>query len=172
MPVVESSRFPPNVIFPEDDQSVGIGVSTSPPASAVFIAANRAVFVPFFLYTPQIVYRMLVPNGLTVSGNIDVGVYSWDGTRLVSSGSTVQTGVSTTQEFTLTATQLDIGLYYMAVAMDNVVGTIFRKNISGNVCRGMGLAQMATAFPLPAVATLVSVTGSYIPQIGVKFFNA
>jgi hypothetical protein len=57
---------------------------------------------------------MLVLNGATASGNMDVGIYDYAGTRLVSSGSTAQSGTSAFQDFDITDTLLGPGIFYLA----------------------------------------------------------
>lgn len=136
------------------------------PASAVWIAANRAVFIPFRLTDSITVVKMFMLNGATVSGNIDVGIYDALGTRLVSKGSTAQAGINAIQEFDITDTRLGPGLFYMASAMDNATGTVLRKSVNGIILRTAGLFQMASAFPLPATATFAANSGSFLPTVG------
>jgi hypothetical protein len=90
--------------------------------SATFVAANRAIFQPFRVAEPCVIKQLYVHNGATASGNIDVGVYSMDGTQLVSTGSTAQSGTSNLQVFDVTDTLIGRGAYYVAVAMDNTTG--------------------------------------------------
>lgn len=125
-------------------------------ASETFSAADRAHFQWFRVPETCIVKQLWVANGATASGNIDVGIYNPDGVRLVSSGSTAQSGTNTLQVFDVTDTTLTRGYYYIAVAMDNATGTLRRNNASARNAKFQGSAIMASAFPLPATATLAT----------------
>ena len=159
-------------ITPKHILSLGPAFSTDAWASAVYVAANRAIFFPFRIPHPLLVVKLFAANGTVVSGNIDVGIYDVAGTRLVSSGSTLQAGISAIQEFNIADTLLGPGLFYLAVAMDNVTGTLFRGSSGGTapvpleLLVTQGMAQQATAFPLPATATFAQVAQDYIPVIG------
>lgn len=137
-------------------------------ASATYPSSNRALFVPFRLFVSFTATRMFSYNGASVSGNIDVGIYSSEGNRIVSSGSTAQAGTNALQEFDLTDTTLVPGLYYMAVSMDNTTGTLFRSVLGVRNVRLANMMQMASAFPLPASATFAGCVTSYGPVIGVS----
>jgi hypothetical protein len=134
--------------------------------SATFPAANRALLLPFRVVEASIVKQIYVVNGATASGNIDVGIYAPDGTRIISSGSTAQSGTSVMQVFNVTDTLIDRGYYYMAVAMDNTTGTLLRNNISAQNAKYQGFAAMESAFPLPATVTPATSPG-YLPVMGV-----
>lgn len=134
-------------------------------ATAVWAAANQAFYLPFTIETACTVAQMITWNGTAVSGNVDVGIYSWGGTRLVSSGSTAQAGTSTLQVFDIANTALDPGDYYMAMAMDNVTGQIFRLSVSQYHGLAYNIKIQASAFPLPATATFANPTAAYAPVI-------
>ena len=136
--------------------------------SQAYPTANLALFIPFSVTKPIVAVKLFAYNGGTVSGNIDVGIYDANGVRLISSDSTAQAGTSATtalQSFDITDTQFGPGLFYLAVAMDNTTGCLCAvvPDISPAFT---GMAQMATAFPLPAVATFASCATLYIPLIG------
>ena len=131
--------------------------SLGAPASSTFPSANAAYFFPFRIWTPITVRKLFAHNGATASGNIDVGIYDAQGRKLVSAGSTAQAGTNALQEFDVTDTVIGPGLFYLAVAMDNTTGTLFRSTFGGSVnSKVMGEAQQASAFPLPATATFAT----------------
>jgi hypothetical protein len=134
--------------------------------AVAYPGANTAFFVPFRLSRAVLFKLLFAWNGAAVSGNIDVGIYSRDGTRLVSSGSTAQAGTSVIQTFDVTDTLIGPGVFYLAIAMDNGTGQITRFVPGLAVGRLLGMAQMATAFPLPATATLAVFTTNFAPIIG------
>src|SRR5574343_386960 len=74
--------------------AVFLAVQASALASATWSSANRALYSPFRLGCTINVTDMFVANGSTASGNLDLGIYDERGTRLVSSGSTAQSGTS------------------------------------------------------------------------------
>lgn len=138
-------------------------------ASATYPTANKAIFAPMRVNVPTLVTKLAAYVGATSSGNIDVGIYAADGTRLVSSGSTAQSAtVNAWQLFDVTDTLLLPGIvYYLAVAMDNTTGTLFRAGPGAAIyLKTKGLAEMTTAFPLPATATLATIASAYYPMIG------
>jgi len=137
----------------------GLGSSTYP-------TANLALFIPFVLSMPVTAVKMFAYNGATVSGNIDLGLYDTTGIRLVSIGSTAQAGTGATQEFNITDTNIGPGRFYLAVAMNNTTGTLYRGTMTNAaILQSTGMSQMATAFPLPATATLAAVSVNYVPLI-------
>lgn len=150
-----------------------MGVAFTSFVSAVWPTANRAMFLPFTLETPATCYQLFCHNGATVSGNVDMGIYDSGGTRKVSIGSTVQAGVSTLQLFDIADTALDPGLWYLALALDNISATILRfaTVVAQTHCMEMGQRFADTAFPLPASVTYVedtSITG-HLPYFGGQF---
>lgn len=144
------------------------GVQIGGFSSGTWPAANRAYYLPFRLDEPWTVRRMFVFNGSTASGNIDLGIYSQAGTRLVSSGSTAQAGTNGPQWVDVTDTPLSAGVYYLALAASATTTTVFRT-IQGtlSVWQAMGVREESSALPLPATATFTAPSGSvYIPLFG------
>lgn len=123
--------------------------------------ANGAAYYRFTVLRRVKVNRFVVRIGVT-SGNIDVGIYSPDGTggiagtKLVSSGSTAASGSGTRQSITIAETTLAVGVYWAGIAADNATLTL-----AGNSRAGAFLFahSQATAFPLPSSATPVAGTG-------------
>lgn len=140
------------------------------PSSTAWPSANLAIFCPIHVGSPVLVKQLFVLNGATASGNIDVGLYASDGTRITSAGSTAQAGTSAIQAFNITDIQIGSGLYYIAVALDNNTGTVeghtFAITAGANALKTMGLAQQASAFALPATATLATITSNLLPWAG------
>jgi len=141
-------------------------ISTNGGASAAWFSANAAVFFPFYVSEPWTARKMFVVNGATASGNLDLGIYDAAGNRLVSSGSTAQSGTSDLQLVDITDTVLQPRtLYYAALAMDGTTGTTLRFGATVNG-KAMGLHQMASAFALPATATFATTT-TMVPFFGI-----
>jgi hypothetical protein len=150
-------------------ECVGIETSAysggSGPGSAAFPASNDAIFVPLYLSQATLIKRLFSSNGTSVSGNIDVGIYTENGARITSSGSTAQSGTSTLQFFDITDIVLGPGRYYLAVAMDNTTGTLLRWSTSSALTKCMGIVGQASAFPLPSSATFAAVPSSNFPSV-------
>ena len=136
--------------------------------SAAWPANNLALFIPFRSMSNFVATKMFAASGSGVNGTgkIDVGIYTADGTRIVSSGSVIQTNAVSLQEFDIADTAIAPGLYYLAVSLDNTANTLYR--ISGSVpgTRSLGLLQQASAHPLPAAATYASMASVINPLIG------
>jgi hypothetical protein len=97
------------------------------------------------------------------SGNLDVGIYDEGNTRLWSAGTTA-VAVAGTQTFTVAGITLNPGLYYLAMACDNVTASFFRF-ASATISRPIGSQQQATAFVLPSTSTPVIMTFNYHPVL-------
>lgn len=149
------------------DVGSAVRVNNAVCGNVVWPAADRAIFVPFTIEAPITVTRMFTYNSITASGNIDVGIYTLDGTLIVSSGSTAMSGTVTLQAFDITDTLLAPGAYYMAMACSS--GTANFKASNTALLGGMaGVVEMAAALPLPATATFASLTSSYVPCFGMS----
>src|SRR3990172_1046456 len=125
--------------------------------------ANVCYFYPFRIMAPLLVQQLFAYNGTGVGGNIDLGIYDAVGTRLVSTGSTAQSGTSVLQVIDVTDTRIGPGLFYLAVVGDNTNCRMMRLNsMVLQELRAMGEVEQAT-FPLPATATFA--TSSNLTQI-------
>ena len=136
-------------------------------SSAIWPVANRAIFVPILIHQPYIVQSMFTLNGATAAGNTDVGIYTEGGVLLVSSGSTAQAGTTVAQSFNVTDTLLLPGVYYMACAKNDIVGTIFNIGVDVVLNRAMGVLSQSTAFALPNPATFAAAQDTHVPVFGI-----
>jgi len=149
-PIAASST--PQPIVPSVISSVYERESPFWEQNSIAFNANEAIYIPVRIKASATVKRI----GTTVSGNVDVGIYDAGGTRLVSSGSTSQSGTSATQYFDIGDTALTAGLHWMAIAGSSGTGQIYTHDSSFNPGTGRilyGLKVEASAFPLPATAT-------------------
>jgi hypothetical protein len=160
--VIASSLYPGRLDWPHLTPFGAYGLQalrqTAANGSAVWGSANRAIYYPVRIPRSQLIARLFWANGATVSGNVDAGVYTETGVRLVSTGSTAQAGTLAIQEVAITPRFLQAGwVVYLALVLDNTTGAIIRANFgvqSSNMQHGV-LSQN-TAFPLPAPATMVT----------------
>lgn len=142
----------------------------APTGSGAYPTANLAMYVPFQIWTPYLVRRVWWANGTTtIAGNVDVGVYAQDGTRLFSAGATAQATASINQSVALgTPSLLSPGSYYMAFSSSSNTATFFRLSVSvARVGQMFGLAQEATANPLPATFTQAAFAQTIVPVFGI-----
>jgi hypothetical protein len=147
--------------------------ATGVPNSLAWGTANRAIFIPFTLPYGDTVKRLWVINGTVVSGNLDMGIYTYDGgtsaTLLVAIGGAAQTGTSVCQYFDVTDTWLPTGKYYFAFVLDNTTGAVMTSIPATVAFKTFGHAQMSTAYPLPSTATLVATTTNRLVFQGLSF---
>lgn len=146
-------------------------------ASSVFTSASRARLFPFVLaqtFTPAAVFAF---NGVVVSGNLDIGIYTEGFSRVWSSGSTAQAGTSTKQAIAYTGPALAPGRYFMAVVLDNATGTLMGlvpgTLLAAQLMSGLGYAAQAAAFALPATVVPVAAgslgtADAYVPMVGLS----
>lgn len=128
--------------------------------------ANLAVYMPFFLPVPYTAKRFYVVNSTsTTAQNLDIGIYSEDGIRIISTGSTAKTSGGGVQYITA-AFYLTAGRYFFAYSNDSALASAVR---GGNAA--IRFAQMAgvfeeSVFPLPASMTPVVAAHALQPLIG------
>lgn len=137
----------------------GIGVN-----SVAWPAANLALFSPVYVWATQTLTQ-LVAQWNTTSGNVDIGIYDSNLTKIVSSGSTAASGL--VQQFNVADTVLTRGTYYVALAADNTTLQVRRGTQSvAAFGRMLGMFEQASAFPLPATATPAAYTRLVLPICG------
>ena len=149
-------------------ECIGFQVAPNPagPGSFAWPTANRAFFFPFSLARPMLCAQLFNYNGGTASGNLDIGIYAEDGTRLHSTGSTAQSGTNALQVINPTDKIIPAGQLFLALAMDGTTGTVAGTNPSLHTLRQAGALIMDTAFPLPAVATFAAWANAIFPIFG------
>jgi hypothetical protein len=105
-------------------------------------------------------------NGAAVAGNLDVAIYKPDGTRLVSAGSTAQSGTTTLQVVDVTDTFLMRGLYYMAMASNTSGATqkVMGATPAAGIMASLGMLQEAASV-CPSPATWVKCTVPWVPLV-------
>ncbi len=136
-------------------------------SSGAWPTANKAFFLPVRIDHEIVITKFFTANGATASGNLDVGLYTLDGTRLLSTGTTAQAGTTTIQVIDVTDTLVARGNYYLALAHSSTAGTYIRlAPANATVLRGSGLVEQTSAFALPATATFAANSATYLPLFG------
>lgn len=137
--------------------------------SGAWPTANLAIYVPFVLSASIPVVKLFAVNGASVSGNVDVGVYDENWGRLFSSGSVAQASTNTLQALATVTQALAPGRYYLGLSCDNTTSTFLRWQPSiAPLLAGEGVAQQASAFPLPSTAVPAVYAQTYLPLFGIS----
>lgn len=145
-------------------------MSPAAPAVANWGAANQAMYFPVRLKDYFPLRSMYVSLGsITGTKNWDIGLYDKNGTRLWSSGSFVGSSSTFTIKTLGTEMLLAPDAYYMALASDSATNNqVWRRAVPrAYMLRLVGVAQQASAFPLPAAATFATNTGVIVPLMGI-----
>lgn len=151
--------------------SAGAAAGYAVPASAAYLLANLALYVPFSVSEPVTAYEGWVTAGATAGGNFDIGIYDAAGSRLTSSGSTARTASAVNNTTTMTNYDLKPGVrYYMAFAAD-ATSNYFSVVPAAGLCESMGILESTTSFALPASPTLSRTTRAYIPHFGLNLYT-
>lgn len=142
-------------------ESVGLLLRAATASFSTSVAnptANKAWYIPLVLRCPISVVQLFVANGGTAAGNFDVGIYTNDGVRLASLGSTAMSGTTVLQAASITPLTIGPGLYYIGIASDSTTAQFlsFGPGAGAQAERVLGIYQQTSAFPLPATATFAS----------------
>lgn len=153
----------PETVTPWGSNSLGpilAALGCSAPAQTAWVSSTQAIFHAFNVTESVTVYKLFWVNGAVTSGNVDCGIYDSSLTRLVSSGSTAQSG--TVQVVNTADTVLTSGTYYIGLVMDNTTGTGFKTSLGNFPNLAAGAPTATITFPLPATVTFdgVSNTGN------------
>lgn len=157
-------------ISPWSPQSLGVPLvmcGQGAPSSQNYVTALLSVFIPFWVPVPITIFKMGWGNGAAVAGNIDVGIYKPDGTKMVSSGSTAQSGTGTLQVVDVTDTFLMRGLYYLAMSSDTSGATqkVIAALPAAGIPQSLGLLQQVSSFPLTGPMTFARYTAAFVPLV-------
>jgi hypothetical protein len=124
-------------------------------AANIWTTANTAVYMPFTIQSPMLAQKMAVDVSVQ-SGNLDLGIYSEKGARLVSMGSTA-VAVAGLQVADIADTWLPAGTYFAAMNCDNITASFFGLSTLVTLARSGGLLQQAVgAVALPSPATFAA----------------
>lgn len=108
-------------------------------------------------------------NGTTAGGNIDIGLYTEAGDRIVSTGSTAQVGNAQTQFIAIPDTVIPRGVLLLAMAADSTSVQINKPNFATTTFRAgqldvLGWAQAQSSMPLPTtLPTLIAAEAEIVP---------
>jgi hypothetical protein len=137
-------------------------------ASAAIGTANLAIYVPFVIESEATFVKAFWLNGATAAGNVDVALYSNEGSKIVGLATPVAQGtINVLQEADITDTTVGPGRYYIALSTSLSTATFFAKapTVVGALA-SFGYAQQTSAHALPATATMALSTTQFIPMFG------
>jgi len=139
-------------------------ILAKPTGGAAWVTANRALFIPWYVQKPVVVTALRVYVTTSAAGNLDLGVYSANGTRLVSTGSTAIGGVGV-QLVAVSPTSIPAGKHYLAMSCSTTSAAFLRYASTVALHVLAGVRQQASAAPLPATATFANPASAYSPLI-------
>ena len=143
------------------------------PASVAWPAANRAIYIPFQISETMVFTRVHWYNGATAAGNVDVGIYSENGTRLGSTGAIAQGTINVVQTNVLTANTTCLpGRYFMAMLCSSGTATVFAQAASLSAKMAGLYQQSVGAGALPATATFATWTSQIHPVFSLSTLGA
>lgn len=163
----------PLILSPLSELSIGLQLASNAavvPASAVWPSANLGIYVPFALPRTMTVLKLFWVNGATVAGNVDCGIYDASLNKIISTGAVAQATINVAQSVDITDTVLPgPANYYMCLSASLATATFFRTTPVVSILKASGMAQQASAHPLPASLTLAAVANAYVPIFGLAF---
>lgn len=132
------------------------------------LSANQALFSRVPRLQQPITVNYLRYYVGTASGNVDLGIYTWDGsvgfTKVATTGSTASSGTNAAQIIALASPVVLVpGIdYFLAIAVDNATVTIGRFAFSG----GAGAATQrcfskTSSFALPSSVASATTTSAF-----------
>lgn len=161
------------LLSPFSEQALGVeyaALAAAAPASTAWGTINLIRAYPFVVPEPILIRKLWIYKGTTVTGNVDVGIYTDEGgvgTRLVGSGSTAVAATgSILQEFDVTDTVLGRGRYYLAATMSLTTTTMFANALTAQQAKMLGWVEAGTALPGGATLTWVAYTSAFQPVFG------
>jgi hypothetical protein len=167
MPLVTPQRgitaFPSHAIAVDTFGTLGGAQGYT--SSGTYPTADLAIYIPVRVVVSVTVLKIHIGTG-TASGNLDVGLYSSTGSRLVSSGTTAITGTGQTVD--VTDTSIGRGLYYIAITVDNTTATFARYAPGSVPTPGFGVLvqQLSASGTLPTTATWTNAfVLSFVPYL-------
>lgn len=98
--------------------------NTSPTVAGAWPTANLAIYVPIRVQWQVVLRKLwLAPTTTATTGNLDVGLYTSGGTRIISAGNTNKAAGTAEQIIDVTDTVIYPGLYFMALVCSNNTDT-------------------------------------------------
>lgn len=134
-------------------------------SAGVWTTASTALYMPITISAPLLAQQMAVDVSVQ-AGNLDLGIYTENGTRLVSAGSTA-VGAAGVQAVNIADTWLAAGTYFVAMNCDSGTASFVGYSIQMNQTRSSGIMEQAVgAVALPSPATFATMSATrQIPAV-------
>jgi hypothetical protein len=129
------------------------------PASAAWPSADLAIYIPMPIFEPYLIRKAYWMNGGTIGGNVDMGIFTFTGTKIWSTGATAQVGTTVIQPVDVTDFLLYPGKYFLGMSVNSGTAMVHRMQVvtaSLYAAQWTGILNEASAHPLPAVMTPIS----------------
>lgn len=150
--------YPVITIGPGTKESVGEAMGTQGWTDTNNSTSNRSILWPFRIYQEITVKQLMCMNGRTVSGNLDMGVYTIDGRLVGHTGAKAQAGTHRPQAVAVNF-NLAPGTYWLALVLDNTSGFFYRRSPTlAGLAQSAGVSQVLSNFPLAESITPVPIT--------------
>lgn len=144
---------------------LGFGMSqmSGVPLSGAW-GSTRIIYMPFRLTERQTIKQIAYLKGATIAGNVDLGIYDINNTRIVSSGSTAMSaGANVAQVIDITDTTIGPGVFMMAIVLDDATGTVIRMSPGYVNAQALGSRFEFGVYPLPVTASPARTTSGVLP---------
>lgn len=125
--------------------------ATGPSAAALAPGANNCYYTPIEVTRICTAYQIVISNGATIAGNFDTGIYDENLVRLVSAGTTAQSGVNGIHVLNITDTLLLPGIYYTGFVSDSATATYraWNTTVDAVLLQACGVQVQTGTYPLP-----------------------
>lgn len=127
----------------------------------------RAIYVPVRIPSAVTVVELAYGCQSTATGNVDIGLYTASGSKLISTGSTAKSTSTAVISVDVTDTSITAGLYYLALNNDTTTDTFQALSDTAPTPAARGvLTETLGSVTLPATASwAVDNTLAFIPLI-------
>lgn len=159
--VVSIGQYSPNI-------AEGVKCLSGANFSSGGATALRVYYMPIAIPGRFTVARFMTANGSAASGNVDVGLYSAAGLKLISTGSTARSGTNVVQYIDVTNQSFPPGRYYLAMVVGSGSNNMMRVS-AGTIsnARMLGVLQETLgALPLPTTMTPVAIAQAELMWFG------
>lgn len=133
------------------------------PSGAAWPSANLAIFCPVVVPAPVRVRQLGWVNSTNVTDKINLGIFDRALAKVVETGDTQATGTNAVQLVNITDTDLQPGLYYLAMACNGTTSVVFRANLPALQLEQFGCFQEASDYALASPATPAAPANAYLP---------
>lgn len=125
-----------------------------PTTSFAWGVQYRAIYVPIRIPRQVVVLELGYTSNTVGTGDVDVGIYDAEGTRLVSTGSTAKIATASTHAIDVTNTTLQPGLYYLGLSNSTTTDTFSTYSVAAPIPSALGiLTETLGSVVLPATAS-------------------